>query len=73
MLVFVAAIHQCLSAMPVEAVRICTSLFSISNTNMKIENLLNWRDTGAASCTILKHRVILDDYKVMFGMEGKIL
>ena len=53
--------------------RICTSLFSISNTNMKIENLLNWRDTGAASCTILKHRVILDDYKVMFGMEGKIL
>ena len=38
---------------------------------MKTEALLNWSDTGRASCTILKHRVVLDDYKVRFGMEGK--
>jgi hypothetical protein len=40
---------------------------------MKTDNLLNCSDTGAVSCTILKHRVVLDDYKVGFGMGGKVL
>jgi hypothetical protein len=40
---------------------------------MKTADLLNWSDTGAALCTIMKHRVVLDDYKVGFGMEGKDL